>query len=124
MKRGRAPPNGSLRRRRSVGGSASSSFTTSGTNHSWYIGEDIAANHMSQSRRRWYGAYCGGRRRTSPGFPLNSYSFHSLASVGSSSAVPSMITSYRRLVTLPNAPYVVTRRSGSQLQVIIWPDER
>ena len=31
-------------------------------------------NHISQSSRRWYGANCGGRRRGSPGLPLNSYS--------------------------------------------------
>ena len=35
-----------------------------------------ASNHINQSRRRWYGAICGGRRVGSPGFPLNWYSRH------------------------------------------------
>src|SRR2546426_8797359 len=124
MKRGRAPPNGSPRRRRRVGVSASSSFTTSGTNHSWYIGEDIAANHMSQSSRRWYGAYCGGRRRTSPGFALNSYSRHAVLGVSTGSSVPSTTTSERSFVVEPKAPYVFTRFRGSQLVVVSWCRER
>ena len=42
-------------------------------------------NHISQSRRRWYGANCRGRRIGLPGLPLNSYSCHSVAGVTDSS---------------------------------------
>ena len=51
----------------------------------------MAANHMSQSRRRWYGATWGDRRFGSPGFPLNSYAFH--VSDGPASSAPSRMIS-------------------------------
>src|SRR5439155_16468395 len=73
-----------------------------------YDGES-AANHMSQSRRRWYGATCRGRRCTSPGLPLKAYSFHSVAGVITASPVPASTTSLRTRVTLPKAPYVFMR---------------
>src|SRR5258708_39555215 len=119
---GGASGNGSTRSSASVARSPSSSFARNGMNHSWDWGDENARNHISQSRRRWYGAYWGGRRRTSPGLALNSYSRHSLASVGRVSRVPSTITSYRFFVTLPNAPYVLTRCSGSKVEIMSGPD--
>lgn len=64
----------------------------------------MPANHISQSSRRWYGAYWRGRRRTSPGLPLNPYSRQTLSAVGTASSVPSSTTSNRIRLMLPNAP--------------------
>ena len=61
------------RSRRRVGRSASSSRSRN-TSNQRVSREPSARNHISQSRRRWYGANCRGSRRTSPGLPLNSYS--------------------------------------------------
>ena len=45
--------NGLCRSSFSVGRSFSSSFTTSGRNHAFANEGDIAANHISQSSRKW-----------------------------------------------------------------------
>src|SRR5438874_11745142 len=94
------------------------SFARNGMNQPCAYAGDSAANHINQSKRRWYGATWGGRRLTSPGFPLNSYSRHSVADVIVVSSVPSTMTSSRSRVTLPKAPYVFTRCSELKLAFI------
>jgi hypothetical protein len=56
---------------------------------------DSAANHISQSSPKWYGATCGGRRRGSPGLPWNSYPTHRACDPGTGSAIPPISSSYR-----------------------------
>ena len=73
-------------------------------------------NHISQSRRRWYGANWRGMRRTSPGLPLNSYS-RQVAASGSSSVVPSTTISMRSFVTVPNAPYAFAELPAVEARV-------
>ncbi len=85
--------NGERRSSFSVSRSFSSRRSTSAPNHGPAYAGDSAANHISQSSRRWYGANWRGQRRGSPGLPLNSYSRQPESSRGTSSAVPSRTTS-------------------------------
>src|SRR5205085_12276225 len=91
--RGGSLGNGSFARRPMVALSPCSSFAINGENHSCSPEGPIAANHISQSSRRWYGAICVGLREGFPGLPLNSYSRHTVRSDGAASVVPSMTIS-------------------------------
>ena len=64
-----------------------------------------------------------GRLSTLPGLHLNSYSSQSVASAGLSLMDPSKTISERSLVTLPNAPYVLTMRKGSKEVFMICREE-
>src|SRR4051812_43892161 len=67
-----------------------------------------AANHICQSSRGWCGATHGGRRRTSPGWYLNSYGVHVVPSFD-----PSTMISGRVVVITAKRPYAFTLRNGA-----------